>query len=155
MRLMGIEKIRGITSNVKRLGYRYHLANLHAAIGIEQMKKLPERVIRKKEIWSLYLELLENIKGIKLFHHDLHNTSPWFIDSIVENRDELMEYLKKEGIGTRVMYPPINKQKAYSIPGDHKVSERIGEEGLWLPSYVQLRDEDIERICLSIRKFYY
>ena len=36
MRLMGIEKVRGITSNVKRLGYRYHLANLHAAIELNK-----------------------------------------------------------------------------------------------------------------------
>jgi len=62
--------------------------------------------------------------------------------------------MKAAGIGTRVMYPPINQQQAYQVPGEHPVSNRIGQQGLWLPSAVQLTDEEIDRICDSIRGFY-
>ena len=81
-------------------------------------------------------------------------TTPWFIDVIVEKREELQKFLKESGIGTRVMYPPINKQKAYDMEGEHTVSLMIGEKGLWLPSAVQLGDDEINYICEKIRKFY-
>lgn len=136
------------------VGYNFKFTELQACIGIEQMKKLPARIVRKKEIWSRYADFLADVFGITLFEHDLQSTAPWFIDSVVERRDELAVYLKEKGIGTRVMYPPINQQKAYQFFGNFPVSERIGGMGLWLPSAVQLPDTDIDRICHEIRCFY-
>ena len=52
------------------------------------------------------------------------------------------------------MYPPLNKQEAYKIPGDFPVSFNIGEKGLWLPSAAQLQDDEIDYICESIKEFY-
>lgn len=52
------------------------------------------------------------------------------------------------------MYPPINQQKAYALPGVYPVSEKVGSDGLWFPSAVQLFDEDIDRICQAVRNFY-
>ena len=136
------------------IGYNFKFTELQACIGVEQMKKLPSRVERKKQIWQAYANGLSGIDGIKLFHHDLNCTAPWFIDSLAERREELMVHLKLAGIGTRMMYPPINKQKAYSISGEHPVSNIVGEKGLWLPSAVQLSDEEIDFICNSIKAFY-
>jgi perosamine synthetase len=118
------------------------------------MKKLPTRVKRKKDIWRRYADNLTGISEIQLFNHDLARTSPWFIDLLVENREGLISYMKEAGIGTRVMYPPINKQIAYQVAGEHKVSNLIGEKGLWLPSAVQLTDQQIDGICEQIHNFY-
>lgn len=136
------------------IGYNFKFTELQACIGIEQMKKLPDRVRRKKEIWVRYRDALQDLRGIQLFHHDLANTSPWFIDVLAERREALIDFLKHRNIGTRVMYPPINKQKAYAIPGEYPVSNMVGEKGLWLPSAVQLEDDQIDRICGAIREFY-
>lgn len=136
------------------VGYNFKFTELQACIGIEQMKKLPERVNRKKEIWRRYAEKLMDVPGIKLFNHDLNYTSPWFIDSLVERREDLISYLKVAGIGSRLMYPPINKQQAYRLMGEHTVSNKIGDQGLWLPSAVQLTDSEIDRICDTLRRFY-
>lgn len=136
------------------IGYNFKFTELQACIGIEQMKKLPARIARKKEIWQRYADGLRNVCGIRLFAHDLANTAPWFIDSLAERRDELAAHLKNAGIGTRVMYPPINKQKAYSLPGEHPVSDQVGEMGLWLPSAVQLTNDQIDFIAARIAEFY-
>jgi perosamine synthetase len=136
------------------IGYNFKFTELQACIGIEQMKKLPYRVNRKKEIWTRYAEYLDGISGIELFEHNLDRTSPWFIDAMVEQREELAIYLKSAGIGSRNMYPPINKQLAYKKPGEFKVSESVGKKGLWLPSSVQLSDSDIFKICKCIIEFY-
>jgi len=136
------------------IGYNFKFTELQACIGIEQMKKLPVRVERKKEILKLYQELLNEVEQIRFFDQDLDNTTPWFIDCIAENRDSLIVHLKDNGVGSRVMYPPINKQLAYNVKGEHSVSNVVGEKGLWLPSAVQLSDANIVYICDQIKQFY-
>jgi perosamine synthetase len=136
------------------IGYNFKFTELQACVGLAQMRQLPERISRKKEIWRQYQENLKHIKGIKLFEHNLEICAPWFIDCIAENRDDLVQHLKSAGIGTRPMYPPINQQRAYQLEGHYPVSEAIGEAGLWLPSMVQLRDDDILRISYELEKFY-
>lgn len=136
------------------IGYNFKFTELQACIGIEQMKKLPARVERKKAIWRRYKGSLEGIAEVRLFDHDLSHTVPWFIDAVVEDRPGLIQHLKIRGIGTRVMYPPINRQEAYGIPGDYPVSNLIGEKGLWLPSAIQLTDDQVDRVCREIRSFY-
>lgn len=136
------------------IGYNFKFTELQAVIGIEQMKKLSARASRKKEIWTKYAECLGHMEEVQLFNHDLNFTAPWFIDALVTNRTELINFLKDQGIGSRVMYPPLNQQQAYNRPGSFPVSEMIGQKGLWLPSMVQLTDSQIEKICSHIKEFY-
>lgn len=136
------------------IGYNFKFTEMQAVIGNEQMKKLAWRVERKKNIYSLYRTFLKNLSQIKFFDQDLLNTTPWFIDILANNRDELQSYLKTHNIGTRTMYPPINMQKAYQVDGNHECSNVIGTKGLWLPSASQLTDQQIEFICDKIISFY-
>jgi perosamine synthetase len=136
------------------VGYNFKFTEMQAVIGNEQMKKLPWRVGRKKEILRQYREHLAGLSEIRFFEQDLSCTTPWFIDVLAEKREELARFLKEAGIGSRTMYPPINKQEAYRVPGEHPVSELVGRKGLWLPSASQLADEQITRICESIIRFY-
>ena len=136
------------------IGFNFKFTELQAVIGIEQMKKLPERVARKKEIYLRYQEGLNGLEHVELFKNDMSATAPWFIDVLVSRREDLMSFLKTKGIGSRVMYPPINRQQAYNYPGSYPVSENVGENGLWLPSMVQLTDRQISYVCESIEEFY-
>ena len=136
------------------IGYNFKFTELQACIGIEQMKKLPMRVDRKKEIFNHYRKQLESLGEVSLFEHDLKNTSPWFIDCLANDRDNLIVFLENKGIGTRPMYPSINQQKIYKTNDYFPNSEYIEKKGLWLPSAVQLTDNEIKRICLEINNFY-
>lgn len=136
------------------IGFNFKFTDLQACVGIEQMKKLSSRIDRKKKIWKKYEELLTPEENVSLFAHDINHTAPWFIDCKVKNREALIQHLKEGGVGSRPMYPPINKQECYQRPGSHPVSEAIGEEGLWLPSHSHLSDSEIERVCARIRSFY-
>ena len=136
------------------IGFNFKFTELQAVIGIEQMKKLPERVARKKEIYLRYQEGLSGLEHIQIFQNDMEATAPWFIDTLVERREDLMAHLKVKGIGTRVMYPPITRQKAYDLGGSYPIAQRVGLDGLWLPSMVQLGDDQVRYICESIREFY-
>lgn len=136
------------------IGYNFKFTDLQAAIGVEQLKKLEHRVELKREIYRLYAAGLKGIDGIRLMPCDLDAGAPWFIDTMATRREELAAHLKAAGIGSRVMYPPINAQQAYARPGHYPVSERVGAEGLWLPSAAQLTAEQIGRICASVAAFY-
>lgn len=136
------------------IGYNFKFTELQACVGIEQMKKLESRIARKKEIYQIYEKGLRNINGIELFKQDLTCTVPWFYDTLCERRDELQEFLKQNNIGSRVMYPPINKQVAYQVSGEHTISNLVGQKGLWLPSATQLSNEEVQYICTKIAEFY-
>ena len=153
-RLKDFGRIAGGTDIHQSIGYNFKFTDLQACVGIEQMKKLDWRIARKKEILLRYRQALGAVKSVRFFEQDLINTTPWFIDILCERRTELQEHLKKRGIGTRAMYPPISQQKAYQRAGHHPVSELIGEKGLWLPSSSQLSDEQIDTVCDSVAQFY-
>lgn len=136
------------------IGFNFKFTEMQACIGIEQMKKLAGRVARKKEIHALYAGHLADCAGLTLFAQDLEHTTPWFIDALADDREALIAHLKEAGIGSRVMYGPINRQKAYDLAGAYPISELIGTNGLWLPSASQLGDGQVDRICAAINSFY-
>ena len=153
-RLKDFGRIAGGTDVHDSIGYNFKFTDLQACVGIEQMKKLTERIERKKQILLRYQQALDRVKTVRFFEQDLKNTTPWFIDVLCERRNQLQDHLKERGIGTRVMYSPINGQKAYQCAGSYPVSELVGEKGLWLPSSSQLSDEQIDRVSDAIRQFY-
>ena len=136
------------------IGFNFKFTDIQAVLGIVQMGKLDWRVKRMKEIYTRYKNNLSNIEEIQFFEQDLQNTTPWFIDVKAVKRDDLMAFLKLNNVGSRIMYPPINKQQAYNVDGEHVVSNEIGVFGLWLPSSSKLTDEQIDFTCDKIIDFY-
>ena len=136
------------------IGFNSKFTELQAVIGLEQLKKINLRIQRKKEIWLRYKDNLKELKQIKLFEHNLDYTAPWFIDCLCENRDSLLQFLKDKSIGSRVMYPPLNEQPCYKKDGVFQVSKEVGNKGLWLPSFTQLSNDQIDFITNQIKDFY-
>lgn len=136
-------------------GWNFKFSDLQAVVGIEQMKKLSTRVKRKKEMGGLYNKLLQGIDNIETIETNFKNTSPWFFDILCENRESLMGFLKDKGIGSRPFYPPLHAEPAYGYSlQSFPVTEYIASRGLWLPSSVNVTDEQIVYICKTIREFY-
>ena len=153
------------------MGLNAKFTDLQAVIGIEQMRKLDWRVKRKKEMYKLYKDLLESVEGVEFVNTNLKDTSPWFIDILVEKpffkkesftkekggkeRAKLASFLDKKGIGTRPFYPAIQTQPLYSwAKGNFKNSEYVSKMGLWLPSSSFLSNEDIEYVCEVVKDFF-
>lgn len=153
-RLKDFGRAKGGADFHDSIGYNFKFTELQACIGIEQMKKLQWRVDRKKEIMKLYKKLLKDVKQVRFFDQDLKHTTPWFIDVLADYRDKLQAYLKENDIGSRLMYPPINKQVAYKYLGNFPVSNLVGEKGLWLPSASQLTDDNLKYVTGKIKEFY-
>jgi len=149
-------RLTGGHDNYDYFGINSKFTDLQAIVGINQLKTIEYRVIRKKRIFYLYRKSLSGINEIKFIETDLYNTTPWFVDIYVENRDELQEYLLKRNIQTRKIYAPIHTQKAYEDYNNCKIliTEKYCSMGLWLPSSINLSDEQIMKICKIIKQFY-
>lgn len=135
-------------------GWNFKFTDVQAVIGIEQMKKLPQRVIRKKELGKLYEQYLNGISQVEVIPTNYENTAPWFFDILCEDRESLIIFLKENNIGSRPFYPPLHAEPAYGYSGSYPVTEEISQKGLWLPSSVALKDEQVKYICDKIREYY-
>ena len=138
--------------NFEVFGINLKFTDLQAVIGIEQMKKLDNRVGRMRELYDLYYtELKDVVEMIKPLNEEW---IPWFVDIFTDKRDELVEFLKKHKISTRPVYGEINKTKMYYNEDIFENSHYVSHNGLFLPSYVTIKDEDIKYICRLIKVFY-
>lgn len=138
-------------------GWNFKFTDLQAVVGIEQMKKLPYRVKRKKEIYKRYADGLKEIKEIELIPTNLSTTSPWAIDIFVNKPKSLATYLKEKGIGTRTFYPPIHTQKIYQDSykrDDFPIANKYGLRGLWLPSSARLTNQQVDYIIKTIKEYF-
>ena len=137
--------------NFEIFGINLKFTDIQAVIGIEQMKKIDYRVKRIREIYNLYYK---NLKNYYIIKKPLSSEwIPWFVDIYVENRKKLVLYLKKHGIQSRLVYGEINKTNMYFEDRVLENSKYVCSKGLFLPSYITLKDEEILNICKLLRLY--
>ena len=137
------------------LGYNYRMTNVNAAIGLEQLKKLPEFNRKRRENAGYFNENI-NVKGIVLpkvdknSKHVYHQYTIRVTNNCSKTRDEIIKFLRSNEIFPQVYYPlPIHKQKLYEKDYDNEsypVTERICNEVLSLPVHPSLTQEDLSKI---------
>jgi perosamine synthetase len=138
------------------MGWNAKFTDLQAVVGLEQMKKLPARVERKKAIYARYRRLLGDVPGVELVPTNLEDTAPWFVDLLVATglREALARHLRTRDVGTRPFYPALHSEPVYGVDGHFPVAERVARDGLWLPSSSRLTDDDVARVCAGVREFF-
>ncbi|MGC8871714.1 MAG: DegT/DnrJ/EryC1/StrS family aminotransferase [Caldimicrobium sp.] len=146
--------------------YEYHGVNgrideIQCAILRTKFKYFEEEGKLRENIAKLYSENLKDLSPFVKLLHSPPNSRPLFsLFSIrVKKRDELMDFLKKSGIQTRVYYPqPLHLQPIYKRFGYKRgalpETEALCEEILSLPFYPYLREEEVWAVIEKIREFY-
>jgi dTDP-4-amino-4,6-dideoxygalactose transaminase len=125
------------------LGFNYRLSDIQAALGISQLKRLDDFVSKRRKIASRYFDNLDN-SLIPFQHPD--SKSSWHLFVIkIENRKEVYEKLRRQGISTQVHYIPVNVQPFYN-KNKLKNSNNYYQSCLSLPIYVDLDDTEQDKI---------
>lgn len=139
------------------IGYNYRMTNIQAALGVAQMGKIDRIIKRKKEIAKQYEVHLQNISGITLPKEMPWAVNIYWLYTILVDEDltgcsieYLMSILRSNEIESRPFFPPIHKQPAYVTSQTFPVAEKISSSGISLPSFPELKNEDIEKICSLI-----
>ncbi len=138
-------------------GFRYHLSDVQAAIGLVQLARLEERRRRKQALFRRYLAGLAEVPGIVPLVRDLEDAFPLLlvIRVIDGRRDALLAWLAEQGIQGWVHYVPCHLHPAFrAFASPLPVTERLYGELLTLPSYHGLSDEQADRVTASIRDFF-
>ena len=141
---------------VHALGYKYHMNDIAAAIGLVQLGKLKRANARRREIVQQYHHALEGLDWIERPVEKEYTRSAWHNYVIkTPHRDRLNLYLKEQGIATGVHYMPAHLQPYYrrqsrvTLP----VSERVWVNLLTLPLYPDLTDDEVAYVATAIEDF--
>ncbi len=142
------------------LGYNSRTTDIAAAIGIEQLKKLPQ-FNQTRKANAIYLnQHLSSIKGIITPqitpHHVFHQYTIRITDECKKTRNEIAQELSKNNIASAIFYPvPIHKQKAYPEfnSKEFPITEKITSEVLSLPIHPSLTQHDLKKIVETIKNF--
>jgi hypothetical protein len=144
---------------VPYVGSNAKMNEFAAAMGLCNMRHLPEYIEKRRNISEIYTERLSDLKGIRLnkYNNDTVYNYAYF-PIVVENgdRDELYESLARENIFARkYFYPCTNAYECYSKSfdaNDTPIALDISKKVLTLPIYPDLEATDVERICDIIRR---
>lgn len=140
------------------VGYNFSFTEMQAAIGIAQFNKLERIKSKKEEIYNKYLDAFSKISDIK-FSPIASNISPvfWFTNIFVDSAEELSKFLFTHGIQSRRFFYPMHKQPCYrdlNICDDFKITEKLYNEGLSLPSSYNLSDNEINEVIENVKKYF-
>jgi len=140
---------------VEEVGFKYHMNDIPAAIGLVQLARL-EEMNACREAWAgRYDEALKTLSWIQRPIVE-PNTRPDWHNYVIQTdlRDDLNAFLAERGIATGVHYIPNNHYEMYKkCRGKTPVCERIWKRLLTLPLYPDLTEEDFGRIIGAIRDF--
>ena len=146
--------------SASRIGYNFRLSNILAAIGVEQLKKLPEMNQKRRKLAAKLTELLTNIPEVKTpveKPENKHVYQMYTIRVINElNRDAFVRGLNAKGIGASIhFFPPVHHMQPYLGDqykrDDLSVTEKVIREIVTLPMYPQMTDDDLSYMVEAIR----
>lgn len=165
MRLIGMQQpskvmyrnARAWTYNVERLGFRYHMSNLHAAIGLAQLEKLD--VIRTSRA-ATYRRLIAGMAGnplVRVPNPALVSRSPFlFYLRVLDNRrEEFREHLSGLRIDTGIHWSPGHEFSLFQDVrrGPLNVTEVVAREIVSLPLHSSMDSDDENRLIQAVCSF--
>jgi len=161
-RLLGVEKDtdkrysgqRSWNFDVKNQGFRYHMSNIMAAIGIIQLDRLKDFKSIRQNIAKKYINAFKDIKGIQTLNFNFDEILPHIFVIKAQRRDELREYLINNNIECGIHYKPNHLLSKYRSEDNLITTERIYEEILTLPCHFDLTDDEQSVVIRKIRDFY-
>ena len=134
------------------LGYNFKITDLQSILASSQLQNIKERIRIKKLIFKRYFNNLKKNKRITMIPMNSGET-PWSVDIYVKNTSKIKRILENKRIFTRNVYPPLNSQKIYKNFKGLPVSNKYCKNGLWLPSSLDIKIKEIDKICSILNKY--
>lgn len=141
------------------LGYNYRMTNLAAAILCGQLERLDDLVSQRRLVLDWYEKRLANVPRIRLQQvASGAERSPWMMTVCIDgwsadDREGAIEMLAQEGIETRPAFVPMQDMPYVSdaiAATTTPVSSRIGREGISLPTFPGLTEEEVDLVCVRL-----
>jgi perosamine synthetase len=139
------------------IGFNFSFSDLHAAVGISQMKKFNRIFEKKQNIYNTYKGSLADIPQISFYQHQAY-VSPgyWFTNIQVPSAEKLEIFLRENGIDTRRFFYPLHLQPCYKgrFGSQFPNSLNAYNTGLSLPSSYGLSEEQQDHVITKLKEFF-
>lgn len=143
-------------------GYKYNMNNIQGALGVEQLKKLEQFIVKRRALAQHYTMLLKEVSGIitpieKNYTRHAYHLYPLLLNTDKVSRDQFIAKLKEYNIGTSVHFIPLHLhpfyQKKYNFNrGDFPIAEWLFEREVSLPMYPGMTLQDVEYVVNAIKE---
>jgi len=144
------------------VGYNWRMPEINAAIGLRQLRRLPEFIKRRNEIASYYngeLSKIESLKPLRIPKNALSNYYKYMAFLSPEiSRDDLKQRLREKGVklSGEVYWPPLHMQPVYKRllkvkEGDFPVAEDACRRMICLPIYSQMTIDEARYVTEKVK----
>lgn len=128
-----------------RMGYNYRMTNIEAGLGYCQLSRIEEIQAEKNRVWNAYTKYLPyHINAKRQETPKFGEHGKWMVAILVDSPADTRSRLLEGGIETRGSFYPRSKQHFKEA---HINSVKLYKHMVLLPSYPELTDEEIKRIC--------
>jgi perosamine synthetase len=139
--------------DAREIGYKYHMNDLAAALGIGNLEIAVKVIKRHRKIAKIYTKELKDINGIILpdYKKD-RKSSYWFFNMLVEKREDFIRALKSRGVPASVVHLRIDKNSIFGGENRDLINQgKFNEHQVSIPVHYGLSDEDINLVINSIK----
>jgi perosamine synthetase len=148
-----------------RIGYNFRITDLQASLGIHQLSKLSYIKKKKTEIYTTYFARLSKIDDITFFMPNQDaNYIPFRVSIITSKRKDLSDFMASKGIEVRTFFYPLHKQPCFEYlkkDGLQNFNDKFFknsiygyDNGVCLPSFVSISEEQLNYVCSVIEEFF-
>ncbi|PKL46585.1 MAG: UDP-4-amino-4,6-dideoxy-N-acetyl-beta-L-altrosamine transaminase [Candidatus Riflebacteria bacterium HGW-Riflebacteria-2] len=148
--------------DMEMMGWKYNMDDIHAALLLGQLAKVPSFHKQRENLEHLYRELLSDIEGLDFIEPpEPGEVSGHHLFTVLVpedfSRDEVLTRLQEEGIGCAVNYRAVHNLSFFKEtfgfrPEDFPVADRIGRRTITLPLYPKLTEEKVRFVCSTLKK---
>lgn len=150
-----------------QLGYNYRMTDLQCALGMSQLRKLPGFIERRREIVAQYNTAFADLPWLQtpqVLPIENATRISWHLytvlidfDQVGQNRSQIMQRLRDQGVGSQVLYIPVylhpyyRKEFGYSA-GKCPNAEAYYTKALSLPLFPKMTDQEVETVIRAVEQ---
>lgn len=143
----------------ERIGFKYKMSNVQAAIGCAQMERVDELVARKRRVFEAYLSALVDLP-LRMNPEPPGTKNGYWMPTIVVDegvpfdRDALLDAFKADNIDGRVFFWPLSSLGLLADGPLNPVSHSLSSRAINLPSYHDISETEITRVTKQVRSYF-
>ncbi|CAB3920896.1 MULTISPECIES: DegT/DnrJ/EryC1/StrS family aminotransferase [Achromobacter] len=142
------------------VGFKYKMSNIQAAIGCAQLERIDTLISRKRDILASYRSRLADLPGLTLNPEPAGTINGAWMPTVVYpeqsgvKKSDLLRAFNAASIDARVFFSPLSALPMFVDRPDNKISWAIHKRAINLPSFHELSDADMDRVCQVVREYF-
>jgi dTDP-4-amino-4,6-dideoxygalactose transaminase len=147
-------------------GFKYNMTDVHASIGLHQLRRVEANLVRRAELWTRYNDAFVDLPGVEVppvaldqrdMRHSMHIYSLWLdFEQLGLSRRDAVLRMRALGVGTGWHFRAVHLHRYYRETygyweGSFPVAEAISRRSLSIPLSAGVTDDEADRVIAAVR----